>query len=186
MPAGLGRTTAAMADTGERGVFVGTVGAPGYAVLECEIDVGVRFTVWGSRDSHRTLHSSAGTATPCGPRARPPVAERAVRVGSGATPLAEGSVRRSGECVFTTRPPPSGLLPYERSLAGRPSSPRSEAVARPPNPSPPGTPWGRRTKCDSPSGRARRSYRWTRRHRRTRRRGGVARGLWGATSGPRQ
>ena len=86
------------------------------AALECEIDAGGRFTLWRSRESHGPCHPSAGKATPCGSAIRPPVAERAVRAGSGATPLAEGSVRRSGECVFTPSPPPPGLLPNQDPL----------------------------------------------------------------------
>ena len=117
MPRGFRQTTAAVADIRGLEGFAGTVGAPGYAVLERENDAGGRFTLWNSRDSHGPCHSSAGTTTPCGST----VAERAARAGSGATPLAEGSVRRSGECVFTPSPPPPGLLPNQRSLAGRPS-----------------------------------------------------------------
>jgi len=97
MPRGFGQTTAAMADIRGREAFFGAVSAPGYAVLEREIDVGVRFTVWGSRPSHRPLNPSAGKAMPCGSAVRPPVAERAVRAGSGATPRPEGLVRLSDE-----------------------------------------------------------------------------------------
>ena len=97
MPKGLGQTTAAMAGMGGREAFSGGVSAPGYAVLEREIDVGGRFTLWSSRGSHEPCRPSAGKATPCGPAVRPPVAERAVRVGSGATPRPEGLLRLSDE-----------------------------------------------------------------------------------------
>lgn len=90
-----------MAENRGREEFTGTVGAPGYAVLEREIDAGGRFTLWGSGDSHGPRHSSAGKATPCGSAVRPPVAERAARAGSGATPRPEGLVRLSNECGFT-------------------------------------------------------------------------------------
>lgn len=113
-------------------VFAQRPGAPtGTAALECENDARGHFTLWPSGDSQGGRRASAAPARFCGHAARPPVAGRATRAVAGATPLAEGSVRRSGECVFTTRPPPSGLLPYQRSLAGRPSSPRSEALRCP-------------------------------------------------------
>jgi len=107
MPKGLGQTTAAMAGMGGREAFSGGVSAPGYAVLEREIDVGGRFTLWSSRGSHEPCRPSAGKATPCGPAVRPPVAERAVRAGSGATPRPEGLVRLSDECGFTPSSLPS-------------------------------------------------------------------------------
>jgi len=107
MPRGFGQTTAAMAGMGGREAFSGGVSAPGYAVLEREIDVGGRFTLWSSRESHGPCHPSVGKATPCGPAIRPPVAERAVRAGSGATPRPEGLVRHSDECGFTPSSLPS-------------------------------------------------------------------------------
>ena len=107
MPRGFGETTEAMAGIGGREAFFGAVSAPGYAVLEREIDAGGRFTLWSSRDSQGPCHSSAGKATPCGSAFRPPVAERAARAGSGATPLPEGSVRLSDECGFTPSSLPS-------------------------------------------------------------------------------
>jgi len=107
MPRGFGQTTAAMAGTRGREAFSGAASAPGYAVLEREIDAGGRFTLWISRDSHGPCHSSARKATPCGSTVRPPVAERAVRAGSGATPRPEGLVRLSDECGFTPSSLPS-------------------------------------------------------------------------------
>ena len=46
MPRGFGQTTEAMAGMGGREAFFGAVSAPGYAVLEREIDAGGRFTLW--------------------------------------------------------------------------------------------------------------------------------------------
>jgi len=107
MPRGFGETTEAMAGIGGREAFFGAVSAPGYAVLEREIDAGGRFTLWSSRDSQGPCHSSAGKATPCGSAFRPPVAERAARAGSGATPRPEGLLRLSDECGFTPSSLPS-------------------------------------------------------------------------------
>ena len=91
-----------------------------YAAPGRENDEGGRFTNRGSGDSRRGFRRSAYAVLSCGLAARPPVAGRATSAVAGATPLADGSVRRSGECVFTTRPPASRGRSQPMIPAGRP------------------------------------------------------------------
>ncbi len=88
-------------------MFADALGTRAYAAPRRENDEGGRFTNRPSGDSHRAFHPSGCAAVSCGLAARPPVAGRAAPAVAVATPLAEGSVRHSGECVFTTRRPPS-------------------------------------------------------------------------------
>ncbi len=92
---------------------------PLVTVLERENDEGGRFTIRPFGDSHRTFRSSACAVASCGLAARPPVAGRAASAVAGATPLAEGSVRHSGECVFTPSPPCLGVAPASSIRPGR-------------------------------------------------------------------
>ena len=102
-----------------REAFTGTASAPRYAMLACEIDVGGRFTVWGSRDSHTALDAHPQGRQ--GLAARPPGWRwRTGGMGrGGTTPLAASSVRRRGECVFATRPPPPGVAPEQIIPCGK-------------------------------------------------------------------
>ena len=95
---------------------------PPVAVLECENDEGGRFTIRPFGNSHRTLRPSACAVASCGLAARPPLAGRAASAVAGATPLAEGSVRHSGERVFTPSPLMPGVAPAKWIPAGRPCS----------------------------------------------------------------
>ena len=88
-----------------------------------ENDAGGRFTDWPGPDSHAAHRISADATASYAPAARPDVARRADEADTGATPLAEGSVRRSGECVFTTRPPPSRGRSRSSSPSGKGSWP---------------------------------------------------------------
>ena len=91
MPRGFEQTSAAMVGIGAWGSFIGTFSAPVYAGLECEIDVGGRFTVWGSRNSHRPL---------------PPIRreDNALRFGPSGRCWRTGSMGRGG-----SNPPRRGL-----------------------------------------------------------------------------
>ena len=66
------------------------------AVLARENDVGGRFTIWRSGDSHGTPRVSVATAASCAFVARPRVVGRADQAVVGATPRPEGLVRARG------------------------------------------------------------------------------------------
>ena len=109
-------------------------GAPGTranAAPRCEDDAGGRFTNRPPVDSRRAFRPSAFAAVSCGLAAQPPVAGRAAPAVAGATPLAKGSVRRSGECVFTTRPPASRGRSRSRNPSGKGFERRFEAAEDP-------------------------------------------------------
>ena len=107
----------AVGGTRGRSAFDKPPRAPSCAALECENDSGGRFTLRPSGDSHGGGPASFASATPCGQAARPPVAERAAGAVAGATRLAEGSVRRRAERVFTPSPPRlDGSLQHQKSL----------------------------------------------------------------------
>ena len=113
-------------------MFADAPGAPAYAAPECENDAGGRFTILPSGDSHGGKRAFATLATSCGQAARPPVAGRAAPGVAGATPLSEGLVRHSAECVFTPSAPAfQGSLPNQLSLAGRRCERRFEAAEDP-------------------------------------------------------
>ena len=97
-----------------------------YAAPGRENDAWGRFTNRRPGDSRRGFRRSAGAVASCGLAARPPVAGRAASAVAGATPLARGSVRRSGECVFTTRPSAS----RGRSRTIDPSGKGARSVSR--------------------------------------------------------
>ena len=91
--------------------------------LECENDVGGRFTLWPSRDSHGTSCLSASPVASYASAAKSVSAARAAPTSTGATPQAEGLVRAWGwVCFHTPVPALQGSLPVHQSLAGRPSS----------------------------------------------------------------
>ena len=109
------------------------------AALWCDNDAGGRFTIRPSGYSHESRRLSRRGATSCGFATWWPWHTGRSRR-DWSNPLAGGSVRRSGECVLTTRPPPPGVAPapvIPRGKADRPLF-RGVAAPRPPNPSPPG------------------------------------------------
>ena len=61
--------------------------------LGCENDVGRRFTLWPSGDSHGTSCLSAGAVASYASAARSVSAARAALTGTGATPLRDALVR---------------------------------------------------------------------------------------------
>ena len=88
--------------------------------LGCENDVGRRFTLWPSGDSHGTSCLSAGAVASYASAARSVSAARAALTGTGATPQSEGLVRvRRQVCLRTPAPVPSGSLPANYPYAGR-------------------------------------------------------------------
>ena len=110
--------------------------APHHAAPRCENDAGGRFTNRPSGDSPRPSCLSAGAATPWRHRRRVRGGAPATGAVAGATRLAEGSVRRRAECVFTPSPPRlDGSLPHQRSLREGGPAPRrggGASVRRPP------------------------------------------------------
>ena len=82
-------------------------GVASYAGLRCENDVGGRFTLWPSGDSHGAFRLSAGSVASCASASRLASAARAARTVTVATPQAEGLVRARGPACFHTLPPPS-------------------------------------------------------------------------------
>ena len=107
----------------------GRSGARLTTVLECEIDMEGRFTLWHSGDSHRPSRPSAGAATSCGPAARSPVAHE--RFGPWwerpASPKARYGL--GARWKLTPRPPPStGRSHTSGPWREGPSSAASEAL----------------------------------------------------------
>ena len=101
---------------------------------ECENDAGGHFTNRPSAASHWAFRATACAAVCCGLAARPPVSGRAASAVTGATPLAEGSVRHSGERACTPSPLVPGSLPNQVSLREGGSAPLrggGEPVRRP-------------------------------------------------------
>ena len=136
-------------------MFADAPGTRAYAAPRRENDAGGRFTNRPSGDSRRAFRPSACAVVSCGLAARPPVAGRAAPAVAGATPLAEGSVRHSAECVFTPSPlADQGSLPHHRSLReGRLANQSRRAGSTSPIPAnrchpslaaaPPAPPWSR-------------------------------------------
>ena len=82
------------------------------AGLECENDVGLRFTFWLSGDSHGTSCLSAGVVESYASAAKSVSTAGAAPTGTGATPQAEGLVRARGRaCFHTLAPALQGSLP---------------------------------------------------------------------------
>ena len=99
---------------------------------ECENDVGSRFTLWPSRDSHVTSCLSAGAVTSYASAARSVSAARAAPTGTGATPQSEGLVRvRTQVCFHTPAPVPWGRSRSINPYAGRRFERRFEAADHP-------------------------------------------------------
>ncbi len=101
--------------------------------LEREIDTRRRFTLWPSGDAHWQswlIRQRSNILWPPTPGSR---GTRAARCVAGATPLAEGSVRHSAECVFTRSSlPDQGSLPNQISLReGHPKRRRMTATDQP-------------------------------------------------------
>ena len=88
-------------------MFADAPGTRAYAAPRCENDAGGRFTNRPCGDSRRAFRPSACAVVSCGHAAGPSVAGLAAPAVAGATPLAEGSVRHSTECVFTPSPLPT-------------------------------------------------------------------------------
>ena len=129
-----------------------------------ENDMGCICAPRRSERAHRWGGESCCAQRSCASGSRTAGAAGTARAGLGATPQSEGLLRVRGRARLRTPAPPPRVAP-------RPSNPLREgrrapvpglSCTRPPNPSPPGTPAGLRTKCNRPSGRARCWYRRTR------------------------
>ena len=82
------------------------------AGLECENDVGLRFTFWLSGDSHGTSCLSAGMVESYASAAKSVSTAGAAPTGTGATPRPKGLVRARGHARFHTPvPAPWGVAP---------------------------------------------------------------------------
>ena len=73
---GVGQCSASASGIAGRGACIAPFGAHAYAATPCENDVGGRFTIRPSRDSHRPSCLSAGAEKPCGTAAGSTLAHR--------------------------------------------------------------------------------------------------------------